>query len=82
MPFCTAPTLFDRVQLRVELGQEQDCETALCTVVFKNGFDTLEIRLSIKEPPDAAAGLSSRATKAWAFSFEIPEFLIQESSLL
>ena len=71
MPLRVTPTLLNRIQLWVKFWEKEDKKAMLCTVVFEDRLDTLEIGLSVEDPPNAAVGLSSGAVEAWALSFEI-----------
>ena len=82
MPLRVTPTLLNQIQLQVKFWEKEDHEATLCTVVFKDRLDTLEIGLSVEDPLDAAVSLSSGALEAWALLFEIVELLLCETSLL
>jgi hypothetical protein len=73
--------LFNEVELRVELGEEQNIEATLATMFLKEKSDALKVRLGVKRSANAAVSTTGRATEAGTLPFQIA-CLITEPPLL
>jgi hypothetical protein len=73
--------LFDKVELWVELGEEQNIKATVATVFLKERSNALEVRLGVNHLANAAIGTTGRATEAGTLVLQIA-CLITEPLLL
>jgi hypothetical protein len=63
--------LFDKVELWVELGEEQNIKATVATVFLKERSNALEVRLGVNHLANAAIGTTGRATEAGTLVLQI-----------
>ena len=80
IPLRTPPTLFDKIEFRMELGEEQYVEAVFPTVFLEERSDALEVRLGVKCSANTTISAAGRATEARTFPFQIAS-LITEPTL-
>ena len=75
IPLRAPPALFDKIKLRMELGEEQHVEAAFPTVFLERG-DALEVGLGGKCLANATIGTAGRAMEAGTLPFQIADLRI------